>query len=346
MSPSQDLAPDGLWVAPPLTITGIDLPALAEAGGPPFDQVINGWRTLLGLPIDSSNSNRATVALRVEAVMDILGEAQAQRILAGRVEVTPPVDPGAVARQRGALLACCAALRIDRPSPGEAPRETLARLRAAAEQVQPAAVDMRSIDAVAEPSASTASRLLIGGSLGDADMDSLGAIAAALAEDYSRRRLMLLKRLEVMTATFATSPRVADRKDELLRTASELIGRLPPPATFNAVDAYAADSGLLELQRAIPLSRADASVKKVRIGNVPDRGGRTGDSYAASETYAQQDRSREGKGGGTGGGHGGGGRGGAGRSHGRGKGGGGGSKGSGGGTPSSGGERVVTIVKH
>ena len=167
---------------------------------------------------------------------------------------------------------------------------------------------------------------------------------------------MLLKRLEVLIATFGWSERAAARKDEMHAAVRRIVDSLPPPAAFTAADAFLADAALLELQRAAPLAEADASVKKVRIGAVPDRGGRAGDTYYSTETFVVQEYSRHsgGKGGKGGGGKGGGGGGGGSKGGAGGKGGGGGKgfgrgKGGGGGGGASGGggssERIVVIER-
>ena len=114
-SPASDLADAA--IPPPLTIAaGVSLPALAEAGGEPFNALLLRWRSLLGVATPSP-AQPDTVARRVEAALALIAEGQARRILLGRQEqpiAATEADAGVIARQRGALAACCAALRVPR----------------------------------------------------------------------------------------------------------------------------------------------------------------------------------------------------------------------------------------
>ena len=69
---------------------------------------------------------------------------------------------------------------------------------------------------------------------------------------------MLLKRLDVLTATFGSSGRAAERKEEMMARVASLVAALPPPAHFSADDAFTADATLLEMQRAAQRRRARA----------------------------------------------------------------------------------------
>lgn len=354
---------------PPQLAACDDLPLLAESGGASFEAVLQSWASALGRdPIPRALD---TVAERVEAVLDLVGEAQAQRILAGRAMPASAADTGAVARQRGALAACCAALRVPRHD-SEAATQTVARLRAAAEaNAAAASAGSASSAAAAPPTAPTVppaasaiapeagtstpsatAPLLAGPPLGPDELATASRVADALAADYATRRSILLSRLDVLLAAFEQSSRVTEQIPEMRKAAQALKARLPPAAHFTPADAFAADASLLELQRAVPLATG-AAVQRVLIGSVPDRGGRTasdgGDAHAAMrrETYVQQERMREGTkgpkgakggGGGGGGGSGKGGKGGRGRG---GGGGGGGGESGGGGVLTS--ERTVTI---
>ena len=307
---SADLAESCL--PPTLPAISDDLAALAENGGAPFEAVLRSWRGALGLSAASSSSCD-TVPLRVEAALDLIGEAQARHILAGRsaAALAPPADPGAIARQRGALAACCASLRTARPAQHETPRQTLARLRAAAGSCTPSAASIPQAAAAPPTAAATATGahaavsassppLLSSDTLSaPADVATLNRIAEALAADYATRRAMLLKRLDVLVATFMHSERASDRKGEMLAAVQAVRSRLPPPPRFSADDVFRADESLLELQQVAKASTS-AGVRRMLIGSVPDRGGRTGNEGAAdahapyrSETFVQQERQRE-----------------------------------------------------
>ena len=281
-----------LTLPPPLnTIDAGELPGRVADGGERFASLVNGWARALGEPAPSLPN---TPQERAELVGSLVAEGQARRILAGSraqssQQQAVPNDGGAAARLRGALVACCAALRVDRPASGESPQQTIARLRKAAEEQQTltAASTTTLMPTVPAATVSTVSALLGPVELDEADMTILTQVAEALRADYATRRAMLLKRLDVMIATFTLSDRAAPRRDELLAAVDQLRRAIPPAATFTAADALSADSSLLELQRATPL-HGDASVKKVRIGRVPDRGGRAQEAYYATETFVEQ----------------------------------------------------------
>ena len=203
---SADLT--GLVLPPPLDGESAEgLEALVEAGGAGFDALLHRWRTLLRVqhsPVEPSAARRS------EAVLSLVAEAQARRILAGRGgerPMTPPPDPGALARQRGALAACCAALRIPRLAAGESAARTVARLRAASEASPSAAVPppASALPAVAATetaaSSTSAAPLLSSASLSAEEHATLARVADALAVEYSMRHAMLLKRLEVRAAS-------------------------------------------------------------------------------------------------------------------------------------------------
>ena len=213
---SADLT--GLVLPPPLDGESAEgLEALVEAGGAGFDALLHRWRTLLRVQ-HSPLHVEPSAARRSEAVLSLVAEAQARRILAGRGgerPMAPPPDPGALARQRGALAACCAALRIPRPAAGESAARTVARLRAAAEAspsaaVPPPASALPAVAATETAAASTsAAPLLSSASLSAEEHATLARVADALAVEYSMRHAMLLKRLEVRAASFgscASSP--------------------------------------------------------------------------------------------------------------------------------------------
>ena len=337
---------DETVIPPPLDAScssALELHSITEAGGKAYFELLSTWKTCLfgsKTPPDDDLSTATPAqlassrALRVEAVLNLVAEAQARRVLDGRrassaADANPAAAraTAALGRQQGALSSCCAALGIARPARGEAALETVARLReAAAAAASPAGSSSQSA-----PSAAAARPLLTASSLMEAELATLEKVAAVLTSEYETRRAMLLKRLDVLISTFRCSSRLEgddERKAEMLSSVGKLIEGLPPPARLRAADAFKADASLLELQLPVRIgargtgadggSAAASAVKKVLIGKVPDRGGRTGEAYAPMQSFTQQQREREGRGGGGGGGGGGG----------KGRGGGGGGKGS------------------
>ena len=157
---------------------------------------------------------------------------------------------------------------------------TLARLRAAAESL--GAAESNATANVCPAEVATAqptntSEVLVSAAsaaaLSAEERAVLAQVADGLQRDYATRREMLLKRLDVLIQTFGWSERAKARADEMAAAVARARAALPPPLVISFESALRADRSLLELQRAPSLSCAD-SVKKVRIGNVPDRGGR------------------------------------------------------------------------
>ncbi len=323
-----------------------DLPAIASQGGSAYTALVANWSSALGLPPLSPSAADSTSSpeRRAHVLTDLVAEAQAQHILASRDTRTAPAsaDPAALARQRGALTACCAVLRVAPPSSDEAPAQTLERLKVAAEKLTggpgatPTTAPVAPVQApalaapppAAEPPAPPSGTLLGVSDLSAEELATLEQVAGALRADHATRRAMLIKRLEVLCSTFMWSERASSQKEDMQRVVAEMMERLPPAAAFGATDAFAAGTDLLELQRATSLVGVTGgqSVKKVRIGRVPDRGGRANESFFERETFSFQEYSRnsapakgsgkggaaggKGKGGGRGAGGGGGGRGG------------------------------------
>ena len=318
---------------PPLLCTAtteVDLAGLAATGGPAYETLLARWRSALNVPA----SPAAAGLSRVATLLDLIAEAQARVILDGRravaaaqarVPPAAPADAGALARQRGALAASCAALRVARAPADEAPEQTLARLRVAAESMRlPApnplpspsperSADTDRPDAAAHATATGAAAATTAGSAATAaglapptleaeEQSTLSRMTEAFGAEYATRRAMLLTRLEVLISTFSQSPRLdAARREEMHAAVRKLVAEIPPLRPFSAADACGADVSLLQLQRPASLAHTAAAVKKVRIGSVPDRGGRASELSAPTETFFQQARAREGKGGGSGG---------------------------------------------
>ena len=301
--------------------------ALAEFGGPSDGAALrraietneltsrllaalpSGDRTsLLGFAADAATTPRQRLSL----LQLYVSELQAQALLSG-VAPTPIRAPAPVpARLRGALGALSASLRAGPVAQGEAPAATLRRLEAAARALQsaaaPPATAASPAPAVAPPPTAGGTPLIAADALGAAQLEALDRVNQALREEYAMRRQMLLKRLDVLADSFSWSERAKEQRGEMEAALAARRAALPPPSAIEPRDAFGATAELLELQRAAALSEG-ASVKKVRIGKVPDRGGRADETFFRRESFSQQ-AAGERRGGGGGGGRGrGGGRG-------------------------------------
>jgi hypothetical protein len=165
--------------------------------------------------------------------------------------------------------------------------------------------------------------------------ETLGAVSEALAREYATRKETVARRAGVTVQSFGYSPRLRDSPEvtrDFARRAgaggAQAQGRdaLPVDARVGLEEVW--DARVADLARAVQRTNAeasrtlDASVKRVLIGSVPDRGGRTEGGGARDDmpafaaraaggehTVGGGGRGREGGGGRKGKGRGGGGRG-------------------------------------
>ena len=118
--------------------------------------------------------------------------------------------------------------------------------------------------------------------------ETLGAVAEALAREYATRKETVARRAGVTVQSFGYSPRLRDSPEvtrDFARRAgaggAQAQGRdaLPVDVRVGLEDVW--DARVADLARAVQRTNAeasrtlDASVKRVLIGSVPDRGGRT-----------------------------------------------------------------------
>jgi protein FAM98B len=112
------------------------------------------------------------------------------------------------------------------------------------------------------------------------DRQALQRVDDALCNEYAVRREMLIRRAEVTTASFLWSPRVrGTRQDGVRKEIDTSIAQMSCTPRVGADDAFDARNGALAFAaRRTSTGDADtlrSAVKSVRIGAVPDRGGRT-----------------------------------------------------------------------
>lgn len=106
---------------------------------------------------------------------------------------------------------------------------------------------------------------------------------AAFQVDYAARRALLLKRFDLTLASFLWSPRASSRTGEVEASIAPKRRALgAAPASIQVGDAFAVGLELSSLLSRRVTDGGDAqfrssSVKSVRIGGVPDRGGRVAD---------------------------------------------------------------------
>lgn len=138
--------------------------------------------------------------------------------------------------------------------------------------------------------------------------------------EYSVRRQMLLKRLDVTVQSFQWSDRAKNKDDDvarLFREPRQLLGVTP---NVRVADVLAARDSLIRICKTTSGStQVSAAIKRVLIKhNIPDRGGRPNETRPEPEipSWQQQPKDQRHHGGGGRGGRGGGGGAGGGHSHG------------------------------
>jgi len=252
-------------------------------------------------------------------------EAAAAGAEAGAAPPAVPLAPEEARRVSSALREALSSLCAPACAAASAARDgpALARAAAAAASALAATLPAGFLDP-----------LLPRGALSESQLAVLTAINEALGEEYAMRRAMLVHRADCTLASLLTSARTshaATRAEAERCVAPERGGMVAAEggvACDEAFDVCKADLASLARKTSCKEERhASASVKRVLIGDVPDRGGRTegraDPSMPRWAPRAEGAEPRPARGGGRGGGGGGGGRrgGGGGKGGGRGRGG-------------------------
>ncbi|KAL9952294.1 hypothetical protein ACROYT_G039529 [Oculina patagonica] len=114
-------------------------------------------------------------------------------------------------------------------------------------------------------------------SLGRKQWSKVQEINSQLNQEYTLRRSMLLKRLDVTVQSFGWSDRAKVKKDEISTAFHPLRKSLSATAPVSIPDIIAARSGKNWLTRTSSeeiRDKTQCKINKVMIGKVPDRGGR------------------------------------------------------------------------
>lgn len=114
-------------------------------------------------------------------------------------------------------------------------------------------------------------------SLGHKQWSKVQEINSQLNQEYTLRRSMLLKRLDVTVQSFGWSDRAKVKKDDISSVFHPLRKSLSAMAPVSIPDIIAARSDLLRLTRTSSgeiREKTQCKINKVMMGKVPDRGGR------------------------------------------------------------------------
>ncbi|XP_039992580.1 protein FAM98B [Xiphias gladius] len=174
------------------------------------------------------------------------------------------------------------------------------------------------------PSASIGSPVLKN-SLSSEQWEKLHSINTVLSSEYECRRRMLIKRLDVTVQSFGWSDRAKVKVDSMARAYQPKRHSLRPQSTVDMAKLLAAREDICNVVKTSSGSSREktaCAVNKIRMGRVPDRGGRPSEIEAPPPEMPPWQKRQDGGGGGGWGGRGG--RGGGGKGGGWGHGGGGG----------------------
>ena len=147
-----------------------------------------------------------------------------------------------------------------------------------------------------------------------AQSELIESVERALHDEYKARREMVAKRAQVTTTSFCYSARLNSLKDVREDFARRVVSELhaAPTVTMDDVrDARFADLAMAGIKVNAGSAGLQSAVKKVLMGAVPDRGGRTDGNDRANAPmpkFTERVAEPSGGGGGRGGGRGGGGR--------------------------------------
>ncbi|KAG1650381.1 Protein FAM98A [Nymphon striatum] len=142
--------------------------------------------------------------------------------------------------------------------------------------------------------------------LTDKQWQTLQDINYSFNYEYTHRRQMLLKRLDVTIRSFTWSDQIKKMEDDIARAFNSKRQKLTDEPNITIADLLAAREELIHLNKtssAVERKNTKCAINKFIIGSVPDRGGRPSEQRAPPpEMPSWQARKDGGGGGGRGGG--------------------------------------------
>lgn len=263
-----------------------------DAAGGRLDKALQKLAGALGAEQEEMSKNKRLDAMEMLASVAETGSLLAMRRCGGEgdqgeeeQEDTEEYERAAIATEDIGIAA-----RVLGAKEGGTAMETLERIEEKMEEV------------IAEMPEGHLDFLLPEG-LSEAESEALRNVDEALRREYRVRREMLIRRAEATTSSFLWSPRVESRKGELQQEVESSIARMSKEPSVNA------DEEVKRAKRAQvafaarktstgEAGRLNSSVKSVRIGAVPDRGGRTDITRKGSMPAFQSRRPGSGRSGG------------------------------------------------
>ncbi|XP_014675004.1 PREDICTED: protein FAM98A-like [Priapulus caudatus] len=148
---------------------------------------------------------------------------------------------------------------------------------------------------------------ILKGLLSDIQWQNIEAIGQELEKEYTIRRQMLIKRLDVTIQSFNWSQRMKGKQDEMVKAYRPIRCMLLLNMDIGVADVLSARDDLIKDEKVSSSNtrkKTQCAVNKVLMGRVPDRGGRP---YEAQPPPAEMPFFKKREAGGQGGGRGGGG---------------------------------------
>lgn len=111
----------------------------------------------------------------------------------------------------------------------------------------------------------------------DDEWKEIEYVSQALEQDYSRRRQMVIQRLDVTIQSFRWSEQLQNKDDRLNSVYRSVRSRMAPAADLDVAHLLAARDDLLQIEKTSGGSareRTKCGINRILIGKVPDRGGR------------------------------------------------------------------------
>lgn len=195
----------------------------------------------------------------------LTSEVQALKMIGGEEEEKMEIDNQAASPAFDQVKAILQALDLPQPSK----ESTVFELFSLIEAKVRALLSKAPKDHLGQP-------LLIK-TLGDKQWGKVEEINSQLNQEYTLRRSMLLKRLDVTVQSFGWSDRAKTKKDEISAAFHPLRKSLSATAPVTIPDIIAARSDLLRLTKTSSgeiRDKMQCKINKIMMGKVPDRGGR------------------------------------------------------------------------
>jgi len=116
--------------------------------------------------------------------------------------------------------------------------------------------------------------------------NELADINNTLAAEYKLRREMLIRRLDVTLQSFMWAEKAKENEMEIRRAIVSMRQQLQKYFGIELFDVYTASKDLILTSNKVSNPLA-SSLKQIKIGNVPDRGGRPNERFVATSIMPQ-----------------------------------------------------------